>query len=226
MSARISKNAKAAQAGFTLVELLVVIGIIGLLMALFMPAISSAFKKAVISKARTEMSGISAAIKAYYAEYGVMPAPNINGDPINGQPDYTFMGKWVATNPLPNRLIFDILRGINTTNNPKRILFLDVPVNSLKGTSTMLTHKETYVSADGCYLDPWRNPYIVVMDTDFDGQIGGFAEIVGQGTDYPYIKNHLISLSPYTNGVFPGVIVGVMSYGPNPGSTNSFLTSW
>jgi prepilin-type N-terminal cleavage/methylation domain-containing protein len=220
MYARMSTKAKAPRRGFTLLELLVVTGIIGILLAILMPAITSAFKKAVIGKARTEMAGIAAAIKAYYAEYGVMPTPT-----SNGQPDKTFMGKWgTGTNPLQSLLVFDILRGINTTNNPKRIVFLDVPVNSMQGTSTISNHVDTYTANEGYYLDPWKNPYMIVMDTDFNGQIDGFYSMVGAG--YSAIANDLFMKSPYTNGVYPGTIVGVMSYGPKPGYVESFLKSW
>ena len=106
MNMRMPKEYKRGRAGFTLIELLVVIAIIGILAAILMPAVIVAFKKADITKAQTEMAGIVAAIKAYFAEYGVMPTPD-----SNGQVDQTFMGKWGTYDgdPKPNRLIFDIL---------------------------------------------------------------------------------------------------------------------
>jgi len=131
-----------------------------------------------------------------------MPTPS-----TNGQRDNTFMGDGGAPNTIPNRLIFDILRGVNTTNNPKRIVFLEVQADSM--------------TTNACYLDPWGNPYIIVMDTDFNGQIEGIV-----GISYTNIVTMLNNASPSGNGTFPGTIVGVMSYGPEPGSTNSFLKSW
>ena len=46
------------------------------------------------------------------------------------------------------------------------------------------------VLSDRCYLDPWGNPYVIVMDTDFDGQIGGFKAIVGTGMGYNEYRDH------------------------------------
>lgn len=210
--------------GITLVELLIVIAIIATLVGILMPAIYRAMERADINRAKQEMASIAAAIMAFYREYGIMPTPD-----TNGYPDHTFTGKRpsgtdpLAGNPRAQKLIMDILRGINTTNNPRRVIFLDVPESSMRGRDM---YGNEYTPSNGYYLDPWGNPYLIVMDTDFDDLIGGFAGVIGGMTGLGAIGSYLNDISPMKNGSFPGVKVGVMSLGPNPGNTNSFMKSW
>ena len=150
---------------FTLVELLVVIAIIGMLAAILLPVVVSAIKRAEISRARSEMMSIVSAINAYANEYGVMPAGT-----ANGSNDCVYVGEWGSNKA---NYICNILRAIDTTNNPKRIVFLEIPEKSMQGECTIQGHPHTYTSDEGYFLDPWGNPYAIVMDTSFDGQIGG-----------------------------------------------------
>ncbi len=223
-AAESGKRRMSRCAGITLVELLVVIAIIATLVAILTPAIFRGMERADLNRAKTEMANIAAAIMAFFREYGIMPTTD-----TNGYPDHTFTGKRssgtdpLAGNPRAQKLIMDILRARNPTNNPRRIVFLDIPESSMTGRDM---YGNTYTPADGYYLDPWGNPYIIVMDTDFDDLIGGFANVIGGLTGLSALGPYIIDLSPKKNGSFPGVKVGVMSLGPNPGNTNSFLKSW
>jgi general secretion pathway protein G len=59
--------------GFTLVEMLVVIAIIGILMALLFPAFTTVMKKAKITKSKAEISQIELAWKQYLIDYKQFP---------------------------------------------------------------------------------------------------------------------------------------------------------
>jgi len=60
---------KKSQAGFSLVELMVVVAIIGILASLAIPSIGKYMAKARQSEAKTQLSSLYTAEKAFYAEY-------------------------------------------------------------------------------------------------------------------------------------------------------------
>ncbi|RYZ86238.1 MAG: prepilin-type N-terminal cleavage/methylation domain-containing protein [Proteobacteria bacterium] len=64
------KNVKKnSQAGFSLVELMVVVAIIGILASLAIPSVGKYMAKARQSEAKTQLSSMYTAEKAFYAEY-------------------------------------------------------------------------------------------------------------------------------------------------------------
>ncbi|QDT15352.1 type II secretion system protein [Alienimonas californiensis] len=73
VSERGSVRRSSSRAGFTLVELLVVIGVIAILMALLAPAVIGAAGAARVAAVRSDMSGMEAAISQFHAEYGRTP---------------------------------------------------------------------------------------------------------------------------------------------------------
>src|SRR5947209_14700395 len=95
-------------AAFTLIELLTVITIIAILMGLLFPAINIAKDQANKARARADVTGIAAAVKAYYTEYGKYP---VGASAAPG--DVTFGDTPAAT----NQQLFDILTNYNSTAN-------------------------------------------------------------------------------------------------------------
>ena len=137
---------------FTLVELLMAIGIIVILAAISIPTALSAIKKAETAKAQAEMTALVTALKNYESTYGFLPfhfkkssntSPATDGEVQPG--DYTDFIK--------------VLQGENLEikgrkMNPRKLAFLEIQGNT-----------------KGEYEDPWGNDYTVVIDGDGDGKI-------------------------------------------------------
>ncbi len=137
---------------FTLVELLMAIGIIVILAAISIPTALSAIKKAETAKAQAEMTALVTALKNYESTYGFLPfhfrkssntSPATDGEVQPG--DYSDFIK--------------VLQGENLDikgrkMNPRKLAFLEIQGNT-----------------KGVYEDPWGNDYTVVIDGDGDGKI-------------------------------------------------------
>ena len=65
--------------GFTLLELIVVIAIVGLFSALVLVSVTEVRKKARDTKRMQDISQIQRALELYYDQYGVYPTPDFDG---------------------------------------------------------------------------------------------------------------------------------------------------
>ena len=151
------KSMSADTRGFTLIEMLVVIAIIGLLAALLLPAISKVQKHAKKVKASSEVAQIAAAWKQYYAEYQHWPSMVDDEEPM------MMVGDLAA-------ILYS--GSYDADDNPRRMRFMDFKTFSTE-TNPITPWAETGVSdadaADEEYF------YWVMFDRDYDNMISGAA---------------------------------------------------
>ena len=137
---------------FTLVELLVVIGIIAILAGMLMAGLMYAPAKAQKAKAQAEITTLVNAIKQYESTYGVLPMAT------------TLTQDGPLTNANYKKLIHLLqadAEGLSDSDekelkkmNKRWTKFLDIQGND-----------------PGEFTDPWGENYNVLLDYDYDGKI-------------------------------------------------------
>ncbi len=139
-----------AQGGFTLIEMLVVIAIIGILAAITVPGIGKARKVALKRRAMMEMNSIKLAVHQFYEDHHYMPW----GDPHDSNQARVGDDVWTASGGDQDRVIQWL-----TGDNPKQKAYLQVPEKSRLDSSSYQ------------FNDPWGDFYRIGMDRNMDGAI-------------------------------------------------------
>jgi general secretion pathway protein G len=99
-----SLRIRHAEAGFTLVEMLVVITIIGLIMSLVGPRVLTYLSDSKVKTARIQIQGFSAALDLYYLDSGRYPTSSEGLVALSQKPDgaTTWNGPYLKGNSVPN----------------------------------------------------------------------------------------------------------------------------
>ena len=177
---------------FTLIELLVVIAIIAILAGLLLPALAIAKKHALMMKARTQISQIDTAIRAYDSAYGRFPVSaaaqnqaGINAKGISPNGDFTYGGTFRKADGT-TMSIGTLVNGSILTNAEVIAILMDLtnypgggPTVNMSHVKNPLQHillnakmsgdtSSPGVGTDLVYRDPWGNPYVISMDLNYD----------------------------------------------------------
>jgi prepilin-type N-terminal cleavage/methylation domain-containing protein len=101
---------------FTLLEMLVVIGIITLLTAILIPVVSQVRMRGFVAQTQGEMQRIMIACQAYYHDFNAYPGP-LGNNQIAGSASYVTSGITVDSNAKPAPTAFDPVAPITSSEN-------------------------------------------------------------------------------------------------------------
>jgi type II secretory pathway pseudopilin PulG len=140
-------NASTLESAFTVLELVVILGIILVLAGLILSTAGYVQKKAGRSRAETEIAAISAACESYRADNGIYPKANSTDQLDPTSTDLT--SYFPAGNVLYQQLSGDVDNDPATGSDDQKNYI-----------APMLKPNSLGIGQSGPYLkDPWGNPY-------------------------------------------------------------------
>jgi len=148
------------KAGFTLVELLVVIVVIGMLLGLLTAAVLAAAERTRRIRARTEGQALATSLRGYRYEYGRWPVRTSGPATSLEFTDDNYSAVFGCMSPDAEEM------------NPKRIPFINVSdfyTREEDGRTVSLARQlETGAGVPNGIVDPWGRPYKVTIELRAD----------------------------------------------------------
>lgn len=171
-----------------------VTGYLGIFFSLLPHSGGTARDQARKAEAKTAVAGITAALKAYYTEYGKYPLDDL--DERSGKSDILFG----VTEGFSNARLFNLLR-YNTSSpetakyNPRGIVFFDGRTVSdpAQPRSGFIPDSANAANA-GAFFDPWGNEYRIAIDANYDNIISNLPYTDFQNANAPHLGVAVFSL--------------------------------
>lgn len=203
------QHAAGSRRAFTLLELLVVLGIISILLGLLLPAIRAVQNHARKSIAQGEVKTIESAWKLYYAHYHRWPTNEV----VSGSNPWSSNG-WKATTYIIDAAVADALQGV--TNDPS-LTSGEASAAGLINPDGLQLMEFTRFDTDGAPVSPWYRTgqpsegliYQVTFDSNGNNQVP-----------------HPMSPSDNSRPINRRVIVWTRDPTKNPASDESYIGSW
>lgn len=166
------------KAGFTLIEILVVIAIVALLAAILVPVAGNALKGAYKRRALVEMNSIKLAVMEFQRDHKYMPW----GNPDNKTQSRVGDDEWAKN----NAELENVMRWL-TGENPMKKAYLTIPEKSQDKVNPLI------------FVDPWGQYYRIGMDRNLDGaMLPNDPDGLFGGSEYVKERVLVYSLGPDT----------------------------
>ena len=195
--------------GFTLIELLTCVSIIGLLIALLLPAVQAAREAARRAQCVNNLKQIGLALQNYHGSVGAFPPGYVSNFDLNGTDTGPGWG-WAA-------MILPQMEQANLFNAINFSLPIEVPANG----TVRLVGIQTFLCPSDSVKPTWTatkrdlagNPVATICDVTPSNYVGVFGTTEpGVDGDGVFSRNGRIGIRDITDGTSQTLIVGERSH--------------